>query len=524
MINLRTDRYTTTGVEKVPTTLEREVMSSQQPRFHRFLALATALALAGGCTVGPDYEKPETNTPEQWQQSVLSRDPALVPAPGEIEKWWEIFDDPILDRLIDEAGRSNYDLRIAIARVEEARSFVGVVSGQYAPQVGANADAQRSRISENQLPLPGGQTQNSFSLGVGATWEIDVFGRIRRSIEAATAEYQATEEDRNDVLIAVYAEVARNYINLRTAQTRLAASLHNIESQREIVELTKTRFKYGLSSDLDVAQAEQVLASSEATVPTIQLQLDTSMHALAVLLGKEPGALAEELAEPRPIPEVSDAVSIGVPADLVRRRPDIRRAERQLAAQTARIGMATAELYPRFNILGVFGLAAGKTSALFTSGSQTYTLGGGITWNLFAGGSIRNQIRVEDAKTEQALLRYEQTVLEALRQVEDSLVAVAEFSKRRAALVRNAEAAERSLRLALELYKDGLRDFQSTLDAERSLFDAVNLMATADGGATLALVDLYQSLGGGWNPDAPEESFHAGYKRSQASQPTNEVK
>ena len=496
---------------------------SRGPHGGVLVAAGLVAALALGCTVGPDYERPEVSTPPQWQESAGRTDPAILPDTGSIERWWTVFGDPVLDRLIEEAGRSNYDLRIAMARVEEARAFVGVVSGELYPQVGASADAQRSRISENVLPLPGGQTQNSFSVGVGATWEIDVFGRIRRSIEAATAEYQATEEDRNDVLIAVYAEVARNYIALRTAQTRLEASLHNIESQREIVELTKTRFKYGLASDLDVAQAEQVLAASEAVVPEIQIRLDAALHALAVLLGREPGALAGELSEPGPIPEVPDEVAVGVPADLVRRRPDIRRAERQLAAQTARIGIATAELYPRFNILGLFGLGSGNTSALFTSGSQTYTLGGGVTWNLFAGGSIRSQIRVEDARAQQYLLRYEQTVLEALRQVEDSLVAVAEFSKRRAALARNTEAAERSLRLALELYKDGLRDFQSTLDAERALFDAVNRMADADGGAALALVSLYQSLGGGWNQEAPEESFTTAGNHPAASPATSEV-
>ncbi len=488
------------------------------------VAAALSVLLAGGCTVGPDYERPGVTTPETWQQTARETDPALLPDPASLERWWTVFGDPVLDRLIEEAGRSNHDVRIAMARVEEARAYLGVVSGELSPQVGASADAQRYRVSESTLPLPGGQTRNAFSLGVGATWEIDVFGRIRRAMEAARAEYEATEEDRNDVLIAVYAEVARNYINLRTAQNRLQASLHNIESQREIVELTRTRFKYGLASDLDVAQAEQVLAASEAVVPLLRVQVDAAMNALAVLVGREPGALDAELAEVRPIPEVPENVAVGVPADLIRRRPDIRRAERLLAAQTARIGMATAELYPRFDILGFFGLASGNTSALFTSGSHTYTLGGGVTWNLFAGGAIRSQIRVEDAKARQALLRYERTVLEALRQVEDSLVAVTEFSRRRAALARNAEAAERSLRHALELYKDGLRDFQSTLDAERALFDAVNQMADADGGAVLALVNLYQSLGGGWNPDAPEASFASARDKRPASRTTNEVR
>ncbi len=486
-------------------------------------ALAALAILLAGCTVGPDYERPETATPESWQNAALESDPAILPDPAVIEHWWTVFDDPVLDRLIEEAGRSNYDLRIAIARVDEARAFIGVVSGEYYPQVGASADAQRARVSENLLPLPNGQTGNTFGLGVGASWEIDVFGRIRRSVEAATAEYQATEEDRNDVLIAVYAEVARNYIVLRASQARLEASAHNIESQREIVDLTRTRFKYGLASDLDVAQAEQVLASSEAVVPEIQIRLDTALHTLALLLGREPSAFADELGEVRPIPEAPSALDAGLPADLLRRRPDIRRAERMLAAQTARIGVATAELYPKFNIFGFFGLSSAHTDAIFTSGSHTYNLGGGITWNLFAGGAIRSQIQVENARARQALLAYEKTVLNALREVEDSLVGVAENTTKQKALLRNTEAAERSLRLALELYKDGLRDFQSTLDAERALFDAVNRSADAKGAVALSLVDLYQRLGGGWNPDDPEASFVAASNELATTKPTNEV-
>jgi NodT family efflux transporter outer membrane factor (OMF) lipoprotein len=493
--------------------------------FRLSLLCLMAMVFTLGCTVGPDYGRPEITTPESFSAALPGTEIGLAPLPEEIEHWWTIFDDPILNQLISEAGEKNLDLRIAIARVEEARAFVGVVSGQYYPQVGAGVNASRQRVSEANLTLPGGQSLNSFDIGVNATWEIDVFGRVRRSVEAATGEFQATEEDRNDVLISVYAEVARNYVVVRSSQTRLAASQHNIESQREIVELTRTRFKHGLASDLDVAQAEQVLASSEATVPAIRIRLENAMHALALLLGREPAALKELLSEPRPIPTLPETVGVGIPADLIRRRPDIRRAERQLAAQTARVGVATAQLYPSFNLLGAIGLAAGDTSALFKSGSHTYTLGGGIMWNLFAGGSIRSQIRVEDARTEQALLRYEKTVLNALRQVEDALVAVAENTKQREALIRNASAAERSLRLALELYKDGLRDFQSTLDAERALFDAVNRAADADGTTVVAVFALYKSLGGGWNPDQPFEPFNNPATDPPAvGESTNEVK
>ena len=468
---------------------------------------ALLLLLAVGCTVGPDYSRPVVTTPDTWHRLPEDGGRKISASPAGIESWWEILGDPVLEGLISEAGRNNLDLRIAIARVEEAREFIGVTGAAAKPAVGASANASRSRISENLLTLPGGQTNNNFDIGIGASWEPDVFGGVRRAVEAATAEYEATKEERNDILISVYAQVGRSYIALRTAQARYEAALRNIESQREIVELTRTRFKYGLASDLDVAQAEQVLASSEATVPEIRVQIDRAMHALALLLGKHPGSLQELLSKPAPIPGLETTVQVGIPADIIRRRPDIRRAERLLAAQSARIGVATAELYPHFNILGMLGLAAGNTSAVFSSGSHTYTLGGGGLWNLFAGGAIRGQIRIENARAEQAQLQYEKVVLGALREVEDDLVALAENEKWREALARNTDAASRSLRLALELYKDGLRDFQSTLDAERTLFSAEDRSSSADGAAAASLINLYQALGGGWDPEHPEQSF-----------------
>jgi len=455
--------------------------------------------------VGPDYSPPQISTPAQWSPMSDNPDAPVMDADG-LESWWTIFGDPVLDRLIEEARENNYDLRIALARIEEARAYIGVVSGAGAPQVGAGASASRVRISEDLLTLPSGQEANSLELGLNASWELDVFGKIRRAVEAAQGEYQATVEDKNNVLISVLAEVARNYIILRSSQARLEASEHNIASQKEILQLTRTRFKHGLASDLDVAQAEQVLASSEATVPGIRIRMKNAQHALAVLLGREPASLGEVLSKIRPIPVIPEQVGVGFPADIIRRRPDIRYAERLLAARTARIGVATAELYPSFNLFGALGLAAGNGGALFHSGSHTYTLGGGVLWKLFSGGSIRSQILVEDARTQQALLSYEKTVLKALQEVEDALVAVAENRKQQQSLRQNASSAARSLRLALELYKDGLKDFQSTLDAERALFDAVNRAADADGSTALALVGLYRSLGGGWKPEEPTES------------------
>ncbi len=462
--------------------------------------------------VGPNYKKPKTTTPATWRQDVLASDPALSPQPVKIKKWWEIFNDPILNRLIEEADKNNYDIRIAVARVEEAWAQIGVVSGQRMPQVDVKGSFNRQRSSENDF-YPGGDLYNQYLSQIGASWEIDLFGRIKRQVASAKATFEATRELKTDVMISVYAQVARAYVTLRTAQYRLATSLHNIKSQREIVDLTKTRFKYGLASDLDVAQSEQVLAVSESTLPLLRTQINTSIHTLSVLLGKSPGELKDLLISPKPIPFLPEKIYVGIPMDLIRRRPDVRAAERLLAAQTERIGIATSELYPRLSISGVFGFLSTDATDAFHWGSRTFSIGGALNWNIFNGGSVRSLIDVEDARTKQALLKYEKTILNALKEVEDALVQFADGKRRLVALQHSVEVAKRTLDLSLTLYKEGLKDFQSTLDAERVLFDAENGYAEAEGITTISLVNLYRALGGGWDPDA------VGASRSGAQQP-----
>ncbi len=420
--------------------------------------------------------------------------------PAQVARWWEVFHDPILNGLIQEARKSNYDIRIAMARVEEAWAQIGVVAGTRMPQINVNGSFNRQRSSENGV-FPGGDLYNQYNSQIGATWEIDLFGRIKRQIASAKAHFQATQELKTDVMISVYAQVAQAYINLRTAQVRLSTSLHNIESQREIVDLTKTRFKYGLASDLDVAQSEQVLALSEATLPLLRTQIENSIHTLSVLLGKTPSELMDLLRAPQPIPMLPDKIRVGIPMDLVRRRPDIRAAERQLAAQTERIGIATSYLYPRFSILGMFGFLSTDATDAFHWSSRTFSVGGGLNWNIFNGGSVRSLIKVEDARTKQALLNYEKTILKAMKEVENALVKYADDMQRVADLQHSVKVAKRTLELSLILYKEGLRDFQSTLDAERVLFEAENSLAQAEGVTAISLVELYRALGGGWNPD-----------------------
>ncbi len=459
------------------------------------------MGLSGCFKVGPDYKKPQVTVPSTWRQDMLKADPALVPEPTKIKRWWEIFNDPILNQLIKVADANNYDIRIAVARVEEAWAQIGVVSGQRMPQIDVKGSFNRQRTSENGQ-YPGGDLFNEYTSQIGATWEIDLFGRIKRQIAAAKANFEATRELKTDVMISVYAQVARAYITLRTAQFRLSTSLNNIESQREIVDLTRTRFKYGLASDLDVAQSEQVLAISESTLPPLRTQINTSIHALSVLLGKPPAKLKDLLAPEKPIPMLPQRITVGIPMDLIRRRPDIRAAERFLAAQTEQIGIATTYLYPRLSIAGFFGFLSTDATDAFHWSSRAFSVGGGLNWNIFNGGSVRSLIKVEDARTKQALLKYEKTILKALKEVEDALVRYANGERRVIDLQHSVEVAKRTLDLSLTLYKEGLKDFQSTLDAERVLFEAENSLAEAEGATAINLVNLYRALGGGWDPDA----------------------
>jgi len=454
--------------------------------------------LPTGCvTVGPDYLPPVAEVPDEWQMmraSAFDRDKELT------KKWWQVFADPLLTQLIGEASRDNLDLKTAVAKVKESRARIGVVSGVYYPQVDAVGEFSRQHGSENAVAGIG-ETANRNALGLEASWEIDLFGRISRSVEAANADFRATQEDRRDVQVSLLAEVASSYLTVRTLQARLAATEGNIESQRQVLSLTQTRFRYGLATDLDVAQAEDVLANSEAQVPPLRSALNQTINNIALLLGKPPGAYSVELRKPEPIPSPPSEVAVGVPTDLLRQRPDIRRAEQELAAQTARIGVATADLYPTLSLLGTIGVEATDAGDLISAGSHFYSLGPNIRWNVFAGGSIRSQIQVEDARAQQALLQYEKTVLNALREAENAMTAYQEERNRMEALTRSVKAARRTLTLAIQLYKDGLRDFQNVLDAERNVFSVENQLAESKGNIAINLVQLYKALGGGWNAD-----------------------
>lgn len=461
--------------------------------------------LFGGCAVGPDYTPPEIATPVSWSQ-----ESTLTPttSPSQLGNWWRVFQDPVLEKLIVEAGRANLNLKIAVARIEEGQALRNISRSGYAPQVAANGTAQYTRASEATTPvLPPevGRETGFYAVGASAAWELDLWGRIGRSVESATASLEATEEDYRDTLVILYGQVAATYVEARTLQQRILYAEQNAQAQRETLELTRNLNNAGLVGDLDVSQAQLNLSRTESFIPSLQAALTANINQLAVLLGQSPGSLQPLLEDRRPIPTPPDVVAIGLPADLLRQRPDLRRAERQLAAQTALIGVATAELYPALTLPGTLSFEAFDPGNLNGS-SLAYAFGPSLRWNLFSGGRIRSQIKVQESRTEQALLAYEQAVLFALAEVENNMAAFARERDRLVSVTDARNAARRSVDLVKDLYRNGLTHFQNVLDMERSLAAEEDNLATSRGLLANDLVALYRALGGGWPSDSTLES------------------
>ncbi|MHC4998816.1 MAG: efflux transporter outer membrane subunit [Planctomycetota bacterium] len=471
-----------------------------------FAASVIYLPLFSGCKVGPDYVRPETSVPDQWHEKAVQ---GLEDGSANLQTWWTVFDDPILEDLIQRSHVDNLDLRIAYARIMEARAFLGVASGEYWPEVDGVGFYSRDRVSENGLQAPpdGSSPDQTdlYGFGVDASWEIDVFGRISRTVETAQALMEASVEDYRDVLVALYSAVAQSYIDLRAVQKRIEYTQSNAILQRGTLELTENRREAGLVPQLDVEQAKLVLSSTEAVIPTFRQVEAEAIHRLGVLLGHPPGALYEELAVTSDVPDVPQQVAVGLPTELLRQRPDIRRAERILAAQTAEIGVATAGLYPAFSLSGTFALEGQDFSDTGDWDSRAWGFGPAMRWNLFDGDRIRNTIKVREAQTEQAMADYELTVLEALEEVENAMVSFEQEKQRLADLYDSVVAAQKSVDLVRELYENGLTDFNNVLDMQRSLTIQQDLLAESQGAVANNLVRIYTSLGGGWSVELIED-------------------
>jgi multidrug efflux system outer membrane protein len=474
----------------------------------RGLGVFCLAVLLGGCaSVGPDYQRPALEAPAQWTES---REKAGVALALEEISWWRAFGDPVLDALIEEAARSNLDLEQARARILQARADVTVAGAAAWPAVKGTGSVTRSQggtstttsgssAPESLATAPG----TIFQAGFDASWEIDVFGGTRRSVEAARARLEASVEELRATLLTLLGDVAKNYIDLRANQAQLEITRANVASQEQTVEVTRERYRLGLTTYLDVAQAEAQKAATASNLPTLEVSIKQSSHRLGILLGKEPNTLKTELAAIRPLPKPQGVMATGLPSDLLARRPDLHQVERQLAAASADIGVAKAELYPKFDLTAALGLQSNDVSKfLKISRGRYWSLVPGVTWNLFDGGKARGTVKNKRAVYQEKLANYRASFLKALEDVENALAAYYGEQSKRLILVEAARANEVAVTLARERYRRGLTSFLDVLTAENSLYTAQSNLSKSEANLLTDLISLYKALGGGWNAAA----------------------
>lgn len=489
--------------------------STNRAKLLSSLFLALCLLAAAGCMVGPDYKRPETKVPEAWNGQEVVTPPTSSKTntnPAELAAWWSNFKDPSLSSMVEMAIRSNLDLRQAESRIRQARAALGVAGAPLYPEIDANVQYQRSSKSTSQAVSGGGggsvgpsglATTGAFSelfqVGLDASWEIDIFGGTRRNIEAAGADLKASVEDRRDVLITLVGDVGNNYLSLRGFQQQLAVARKNLEAQKKTAAIIRRRFEVGTVSKLDLVNADAQVATTASQIPVFESQARATIYSLGVLLGREPAALEKDLIKEGPIPPHPPEVPVGLPSDLIRRRPDIRRSEAQLHAATARIGVATADLFPKFTLTGSLGVSSSDLTKLGNlANSKFWSFGPSVTWPIFAGGRFWWNVKVQDALAEQALLTYQKTVLTALKDVETALVAYAKEQQRRQALDEAVANNRQAVDLAMKLYIAGKTDFLNVTTAQRNLFVNEDLLVQSIRIVDTNLIALYKALGGGW--------------------------
>jgi multidrug efflux system outer membrane protein len=482
-------------------------------RFKSIPALMVLLCLAAslGCAVGPDFKPPDMPVPAGWAGPPPL--PAVTPAEKDLANWWTVFDDNMLASLIQQAVESNLDLKFAEARIRQARAVRGIAQSFLGPTVDATGSYQRSEASVSPTTGTGRNSDNTVSVttnqyfaGFDAAWELDIFGGVRRSIEAADADLQASVEARRDVLVTLTAEVARNYIDLRAFQQRISIARQNLEAQKHSAKLTRQRFEAGLASGLDVANAEAQVATTAAVIPLLEASARQTIYSLGVLLGRPPAALVQELAPALAIPTAPPSAPMGVPSELLRRRPDIRQAEAGVHAATARIGVAEADLYPRFTITGSIGVKASDFGSWLDWSSRLWSIGPGVTWRVFDMGRIRSDIAQQEALQDQSLIAYQKTVLTALQEVEGALISLDKEQEHRNALVDAVAFNQKAVDLSIKLYTEGQTDFLNVLQAQRALFLTQDALAQSTQTISTNLVALYKALGGGWDVQEAEQS------------------
>ncbi|MCK9376714.1 MAG: efflux transporter outer membrane subunit [Syntrophobacterales bacterium] len=474
------------------------------------LAVALLAGLASGCAmVGPDYSRPPVKFEQAWLETADKR----VKTPYEDQRnWWKVFKDPALDRLIDTAYRENLTLRIAGVRVLAARAQLGIATGQLYPQTQqVTGQVQKQRISPGEFITTTGPSSASFGglslfqaqVGLTASWELDFWGKFRRAIQSADASLLASVANYDSTLVSLTGDVASFYIAIRTLEKRLIIAQENVETQRESLQIAEARFAGGTTSERDVEQARTVLASTQATIPVLETQLRQAKDALCVLLGMPPKELTDLMKGNAVIPKPPAEVVVGIPIDLLRRRPDIRAAEYNAAAQCAQIGVSKAQLFPALSLTGNFGMLStdvGKATLadMFNWRNRAGAVGPTLQWNIFNYGQITNDVRFQDAKFQELLITYQNLVLTAQKEVEDNLIAFLKTQEQAKFLGESADAALRSVNLAVLQYREGITDFTTVLTAQQSLLSAQDTLASAQGSISSNLVGVFRSLGGGW--------------------------
>jgi NodT family efflux transporter outer membrane factor (OMF) lipoprotein len=481
-----------------------------------------SLLLLAGCTVGPDFHKP---TPPDDPNSFLSGrntgDGASQPQVAPIEvTWWKSFNDPELDSLIQRAIQQNLDVKTATIRLSEARSNAGVTASAFFPSVNGNATAADVKLSDKGGSLFGSSSSGSggssdispvsiYQYGFDATWTLDVFGKVRRQVEAGNAAIQASEIDRRGVLIQMMAEVARDYVQLRNAQMQLQIADDNVHTAQRLLNLTRQRATAGLTDQLDVAQEQAQLTTTEATVPQAQQQVARYINALSMLLGEAPRSLQSELDTPEAVPPTPTAIPVGLPSELLRRRPDIMEAEANLHQATANIGVAVASFFPSFNLLGMFGIQSSATQDLFTTAARTYILGGMVQVPIFQGGKLVEQLHLSRERQKEAMVAYDKTVLQAFEDVDNALTDYDKEQQRRVLLQSAVAANQHAFALAQDRYTQGIATYIDVLNAQENVLTSQRQLQDSTAAVSTDLVSLYLALGGGWEDTFPTPAGEA---------------
>jgi NodT family efflux transporter outer membrane factor (OMF) lipoprotein len=449
--------------------------------------------------VGPDFKKPQPQMPQAWlpptSQPTTSQSIATNEQP-QIAAWWTNFNDPQMSSLITQAIEANLNLKQAEVRIREARASRGVTASNLWPS--ANASGNYTRVGAASA------SRDLYQAGLDAAWELDIFGGTRRAIESADAAVQAAVEDMHDVQVTLTAEVAIDYLNLRGFQRQIVIAQENLDSERRSADLTRKVFHAGFTGGLDVANAEAEVATTAAIIPSLESQERQAIYALSVLLARPPAALVNELSDVQPIPTTPPIVPVGLPSDLLRRRPDIRRAEANLHAANAQIGVAVAQLFPQFSLTGTFGYESGQLKNLTNWSNSAWTIGPAVNWPIFTAGKIESNIDLQKAITQEDLYAYTQTVLTALQDVENALIAYEKEQEHRRLLIDAVAANRRAFDLSTQLYTQGQTDFLNVLTTERALFATQDALVQSDSAIATDLVSLYKALGGGWEEPAKQ--------------------